>query len=240
MTVINPTVASITARSLFGRKRALLLIPLPLLLIILSAAATTSNAPLTDWVQPLIGGIGFGVAVPIVALIIGTSVIGSEIDDGTIVHILTKPLSRASIVLAKVAVAALVTAAVNGLMLFVSGAIAVSLRFGVAVAVAGVIASVCYSALFVMLSLLTRRPALVGLLYIVVWEGLLGNFLTGTRALSIEQMAFTFVHKISGSTLIHTTVSLPIAIVMSAVFVVGSTLIAIDRLRSFTLAGETS
>ena len=38
-----------------------------------------------------------------------------------------------------------------------------------------------------MLSLVTRRPVLFGLLYILVWEGLLGNLLTGTRSLSIEQ-----------------------------------------------------
>lgn len=240
MTILNPTVANITFRSLFGRKRALLLIPLPLLVVALAAIASASGADPEAWVQPLIGGVGFGVAVPIIALIIGTSVVGSEIDDGTIVHILTKPLSRSSIVLAKLAVAALVTSVVNAVIMLGCGVIGVSVRFGVAAAIAAIIASICYSALFVMLSLLTRRPALIGLVYIVVWEGLLGNFLSGTRALSIEQIAFTFVHKISDSDLIRSAVSLPVAIVMSAVFLAIGTLIAIDRMRSFTLAGETS
>jgi ABC-2 type transport system permease protein len=35
-------------------------------------------------------------------------------------------------------------------------------------------------------------------------------------------------------------VSLPVAIILSAVFVVGGTALAIDRLRSFSMAGETS
>ena len=34
--------------------------------------------------------------------------------------------------------------------------------------------------------------------------------------------------------------SLPVAIVMGAIFVVGCALAAVDRLRSFSMAGETS
>lgn len=240
MTLMNPTVAGITFRALFGRKRALLLIPLPLIVIGLSLLAGASDADAADWVPPLLGGVGFAVAVPIVSLIIGTSVFGAEIDDGTIVHILTKPLPRSSIVLAKLVVAALVTALVNGAMMFVAALIGVSVRFALAAAAAAVIASICYCALFVMLSLLTRRSALIGLVYIVVWEGLLGNLLSGTQSLSVEQFAFTYAHKISGGDLMPSTVSLPVAITMSAVFVVVGALISIDRLRSFTLAGETS
>ena len=40
--------------------------------------------------------------------------------------------------------------------------------------------------------------------------------------------------------MLPTHVELPTAIVMSCLFVVVPTLIAIQRLRSFTLAGETS
>jgi ABC-2 type transport system permease protein len=237
---MNPTVAGITFRALLGRKRALLLIPLPLIVIGLSALAAGSDDELVEWVPPLLGGVGFAVAVPIVSLIIGTSVFGAEIDDGTIVHILTKPLSRTSIVLAKLAVAAMVTALVNGAMMLVAALIGVSVRFALAVCAAAVIASVCYCALFMMVSLLTRRSALIGLVYIVVWEGLLGNLLSGTQSLSVEQFAFTFTNKFSGSDLMPITVSLPVAITMSAVFVAVGAFISVDRLRSFTLAGETS
>jgi len=33
---------------------------------------------------------------------------------------------------------------------------------------------------------------------------------------------------------------MPIAIIMSVIFAVGGTVLAIDRLRSFSIAGETS
>ena len=43
------------------------------------------------------------------------------------------------------------------------------------------VGALAYSALFLMLSLVTRRPVLLGLVYILMWEGLLGNFVSGTR-----------------------------------------------------------
>lgn len=240
MTILNPTVAGITLRGLFGRKRALLLLPAPFLLIGLTVLATAVASSPRQWVEPLVQGLGFAVVVPIVALIIGTSVIGAEIDDGTIVHILTKPLSRSEILLAKFGVAATVSAAVSGITLFICGVLGVSFRFGLGIGLGAAIGSICYSALFVMLSLLTRRPALFGLLYIVVWESILGNLLSGTRTLSIEQLSLALTAKMAGTTLLPTHVSVPVAIVMSSLFAVVPTIIAIDRLRSFTLAGETS
>jgi ABC-2 type transport system permease protein len=40
--------------------------------------------------------------------------------------------------------------------------------------------------------------------------------------------------------LLGTTVSVPVAVVLTALVAVGSTVLAIDRLRSFSVAGETS
>jgi ABC-2 type transport system permease protein len=40
--------------------------------------------------------------------------------------------------------------------------------------------------------------------------------------------------------LLNGRVSMPVAVVMSAVFLVGGTVLAVDRLRSFTLTGETT
>jgi len=90
------------------------------------------------------------------------------------------------------------------------------------------------------LSLLTRRPVLLGLLYLLIWEGLLGNLLAGSLLLSIQQYMLTVAAEATPSDLLHERVSLPVAAVMAAVFLVGGTLLAVDRLRSFKLAGETS
>jgi ABC-2 type transport system permease protein len=238
--VWNPTIARITLGSLLGRTRALLLVPLPFILIGLTLLGHTIHPDATNWPGPVITGLGFAVIVPVLALIIGTSVVGSEIDDGTIVHILTKPIARSEIILTKLGVAAGVTGLVNGLMMFVCGVIVSDVRLGLGLAVGAAVASICYCALFVALSLLSRRPVLIGLVYILVWEGLLTNLLTGTRGLSIEQYAITLSSHVAPSPYFDPSLSTGVAVVMSIVFVVVGTFVAVDRLRSFTLAGETS
>jgi ABC-2 type transport system permease protein len=234
------TVAYITARGLFGRRRLLLLLPLPVLMIALAVICRANNVEPSQWGQPVIVGLGFVVVLPVTALIVGTGVLGSEVDDGTIVHILTKPLPRRDIIFAKLLVAIVVTAVSAAVPLFIAGLLADSAAFGLALVVSAVVGAIAYSALFLLLSLLSRRPVLLGLVYVLVWEGLLGRFLSGTRVLSIEQYAIALADKIHPTDMLPGKVSVPVAIVMSAIFAVGGTIYAIQRLGSFSVAGETS
>ncbi|GGN57990.1 hypothetical protein GCM10010112_11450 [Actinoplanes lobatus] len=234
------TVAFITARGLFGRRRALLLLPLPILLVGLALLCRMYDVSPDMWGQAVIVALGLAVVLPVVALIVGTGVLGSEVDDGTIVHILTKPLARRDIILAKYAVAASVTTVVSAVPLFLTGVLAGSAKLGGALAVAATVGAFAYSALFLLFSLVSRRPVLVGLVYILVWEGLLGNFVSGTKNLAIGQYVIAITDKIAPNGMMETPVSLTTAIVMSAIFTVAGTAFAINRLGSFSLAGETS
>ena len=237
---MNLTISSITLRGLFGRRRFLLLLPLPVLLVGLAVLSESLGADPKDWVGPVVVGLGLGVVLPVMTLIIGTGVLGSEIDDGTIVHILAKPLPRREIILAKLVVAWLVSWLVSGVPLAACGFIAGSARLGLGLFVGAGVGALAYAALFVLLSLLTRRPVLVGLLYIVLWEGVLTGVLTGTQALSVKEYVKTVAARIGGSDFLQGGVSLTVSVIMAAVFVVGGTILAIDRLRSFSVAGETS
>jgi ABC-2 type transport system permease protein len=234
------TVAYITTRGLFGRRRSLLLLPLPVLLVGLALICRGYDVDPAQWGGPVVVGLGLAVVLPVIALIVGTGVLGSEVDDGTIVHILTKPLPRSGIIMAKLGVAIGVTAVTTAIPLFIAGMLADSVRFGLALVAGAVVGTIAYSALFLLLSLLTKRPVLLGLVYILVWEGLLGRFVSGTRVLSIEQYVITISDKIAPTALLEGKVSLPVAIIMSVILAVGCTVAAVDRLRSFSVAGETS
>jgi ABC-2 type transport system permease protein len=238
--VFNPTIARITTRGLFGRRRFLLLLPLPVLLVGLALLARGLGAKPGDWSEPVLVGLGFAAVLPVIALIVGTGVLGSEIDDGTLVHILAKPLPRREIILTKLVVAVAVTAVTVGVPMYLAGLVAGSGRLGIGLAVGSVVGAFAYSALFLALSLLTRRPVLVGLLYVLIWEGVLGNLLTGTRMLSVQQYVVAVAAKVGGTDLLTGRVSVPVSVVMAVIFTVGGTVLAVDRLRSFSIAGETS
>ncbi|MFF5174787.1 ABC transporter permease [Micromonospora sp. NPDC000089] len=234
------TVSWITARGLFGRRRFLMLLPLPLVLVGLAVLCRSVGVDPSQWGPAVLVGLGLAVVLPVVALIVGTGVLGAEIDDGTVVHILTKPLPRWQIVLPKLAVATGVTAVTVAVPLYVAGVLAHSVRLGLALAVASALGALAYSALFLALSLLTKRPVLLGLAYVLIWEGLLGNFVKGTKVLSVQQWVIAIADRIAPTSLLSTTVSVPVAAVLTALVSIGFTILAIDRLRSFSVAGETS
>ncbi|MFI5832448.1 ABC transporter permease subunit [Micromonospora sp. NPDC051300] len=234
------TVTWITARGLFGRSRFLMLLPLPLILIGLAVLCRALGVDPGQWGPPVLVGLGLAVVLPVVALIVGTGVLGAEIDDGTVVHILTKPLPRWQIVLPKLAVAALVSAVTVGIPLYVAGVLADSVRLGLALVAASAAGALAYSALFLALSLVSRRPVLLGLVYVLIWEGLLGRFVNGTKVLSVQQWVIALADRMAPTSLLGTTVSVPVAAVLTALVAIGFTVLAIDRLRSFSVAGETS
>ncbi|MBT8228154.1 MAG: ABC transporter permease subunit [Dactylosporangium sp.] len=236
---MNPTIARITARGLVGRRRFLLLLPLPLVLLVLATLMRSFDSALEPAVTTVLIAFGIAVVVPFTALVIGTGVLGPEIDDGTLLHILAKPLPRREIILTKFAVACGLCLPVCVVSLFAAGWIIDSVRLGAGFAVGAAVAAMAYCTLFGALSLLIRRPVLLGLAYILVWEGLLGNLVTGTGVLSIQQYAVTIAGWVSGSGVVDGRVSLPVSLIMAGVFTIGATLLAIDRLRSFSIAGST-
>ena len=62
------TVAYITTRGLFGRRRALLLLPLPILLVGLALLCRAYDVNPADWGQPVLVGLGLAVVLPVIAL----------------------------------------------------------------------------------------------------------------------------------------------------------------------------
>jgi len=239
--MLNPTVAVITFRATLGRRRALLFAIPPVILIGLTVILRATNPPNHGWPYTILGDFGFSVLLPLTALIIGTSVLGAEIDDGSIVHLLATPVSRASVILTKFTVASLLTMVFAAIPELIAGLIAPSgHKLAIALLVGAVVGSVIYSAIFVMLSTLTTRAVAVGLLYVLIWEGLLGNLIGGVRILSAGHYALGVANSIAPNTNLNASLSLDTSLVMGIIVTVGALVLATRRLAAFGISGEAA
>ena len=90
----QPTVAAITVRATLGRRRAFLFAIPAVILIALTLVLQGVPPGGRRGRRRILGDFGFSVLLPLTALIIGSSVLGAEIDDGSIVHLLATPVRR--------------------------------------------------------------------------------------------------------------------------------------------------
>lgn len=236
---MNAVIAGITVRSLLGRRRSLLLMLIPAAFIAITAIYRAADGPRPTH---LLTVIGVGVLLPLVSLVVGTSVLGSEIDDGTAVHLLAEPIPRRSIVLTKLVVAIGVTIAFAVLPVGVAALVLVGNSDGIAAGftLGTAVGAVVYCSMFLMLSLLTRRAIAFGLLYVLAWESALGNFVGGTRLLSVQQYVRSIARAVAGSTDLTAHLAARTSLILAIVFTVASTWLAVRRLRSFSLVSEVA
>ncbi|MFG2333561.1 ABC transporter permease [Streptomyces sp. NPDC048604] len=236
----DPTVARLTYRALLGRRRALVLFALPVLLIVIAVAVRLFTGADDQVAANVLGGFALATMVPLIGVIAGTGAIGPEIDDGSIVYLLSKPVKRPTIILTKLTVAIAVTMAFSAIPTFIAGMILNGNGQQVAVAytVAALVASIAYSAMFLLLGTISRHAVVIGLVYALIWEALFGSLIAGARTLSVQQWALALAEKVSGEGLITSDVGLPVAAALLAGVTVAATWYAGQKLRTLTLAGE--
>ncbi|KUN24373.1 hypothetical protein AQJ23_22700 [Streptomyces antibioticus] len=236
----DPTVARLTYRALLGRRRALILGALPLLLIAISVIVRALVGADDQTASDLLGGLALATMVPIIGVIAGTGAIGPEIDDGSVVYLLSKPIKRPTIIFTKLIVAVAVTMVFSALPTLVAGLIlnGNGQQIAVAYTVAALVSSIAYAALFLLLGTVSRHAVVFGLVYALVWEALFGSLVSGARTLSVQQWSLAVAHKVAGGDLVTSDVGIVTATVLLVVVTVLATWYAGQKLRTLTLAGE--
>ena len=154
--MINTTIAKLALQALLGRRRFFLLLAFPVLLIGLVAlvAALVDG----DAAYEVLPDLGYPLVLPLVAILAASSVLGPEVDDGSIVYLLSKPVNRYGIAISKWLVALGATLAAGALPIFVAALITGdSTRATGALFVGAVVAGTAYSALFLAISAVTRH-----------------------------------------------------------------------------------
>jgi len=239
MNVFGPLV-SVTLRGVLGRRRLLLmilLVALPVaigLMVRLAGGRPDAGVILDNLVVRMV--------LPLVALVLGTAALGSEIDDGTIVYLLVKPIARRWIILATAVVASGVTvvlvvpaAVLTGLL--TSGIGGASLTTTFAFAIACLLGGIAYTSAFLALSTVTSRALVIGLVYTLIWEGIVAGLLEGTRFLSIRQATLGVAAALGGKRPGSDPLEPAISFVILAVVTVGALVIATRQLARFEVRG---
>lgn len=240
---MNTTIARLAVQSLFGQKRWWVLVALPVLLIglcLLVRMLAGADAAATSF-EPIVVVFGLGLVLPLVALLVTTGVLGPEIDDGSIVYLLSKPISRYVVASSKLLVAVATTVLLGAGSLLASALILDpgTPSRAVAVAVGSAVAGTAYCAAFVMLSAINRHGMISGLIYVLVFEGLLASWLSGLRFLSVSAFGRRIAEGLDDSLqLIAGNLPLLYAWVASAVIVAAGCYVAGLRLSRFQLRGE--
>jgi ABC-2 type transport system permease protein len=238
------TLASVSLRGLLNRRRTLLLGLFGALVVLVAVLFRLAEQPPDEvfgFTGQLLGNFGLAVLLPVVAVIVGTAAIGSELDDGTIIYLLAKPIPRRLVAVVKFVVASVIVVLLVSPAILVAGIVAQGgdANLGIAYAVAAAFGALEYTAVFLALSLFTSRALVVGLAYVVIWEGAVAGLFEGTRILSVRQHALAIADAIGGEGAIDAPLDVGPALAVGAVITVVAVFLAIRRLERVELRGET-
>jgi ABC-2 type transport system permease protein len=238
----------LTLRQLVFRKSTLLLLALAALPVLIGVIFEVGNDGTTDpeefAVEVLCVWLVTTVVLPLTAVLFGTSVLGDELEDGTIIYLLTKPVDRWLLLLPKVLASWLLTTALVVVSLAISVFIVlgsdggqVILSFGVAAAVG----SMVYAVVFVLLSIVTSRALIAGLIFVFIWEGAVSGIFEGVRYLSIRHYTLGIAEWLGDVPvdIFDAYVGGITALVLSAIVIVGGLIYANRRLQRVEIREAT-
>jgi ABC-2 type transport system permease protein len=240
---MNLTVFALTLRQFAGWRRALLMFGLALVPVAVAIIYRLGeHLDQHDWTADvLLKGFVVTTILPLACLILGSSALGSEVEDGTAIYILAKPVPRRATIGAKFAASALVAAAFVLPATAASGLIALQGVPGEGIvpgfAIATLVGVFAYTAVFMLLSLATSRALLFGLAYVFIWEGLVTELFSGTRFLSVRQYCLGVADLIATVSEKDFEANLggPEGLILATVATAAALVLAVRRLEAFEL-----
>lgn len=231
-------IVEVTLRALVGRRRTITIALLAALPVVLGILVRLGGG--RPDAAEILDALVIRTTCPLVALVIGTGAIGSEIEDGTLVFQLIKPVPRWLTALAKGLVAAFLTAVLvvppillTGLLLGGLGAASVDTTLGFAAA--GLVGGTAYAIGFTALGVVTGRALIVGLGYTLIWEGVLAGLLEGTRFLSVRQATLGVASALTGENVGSDPLGVGLSMVILVAVTAGGLAVTAAALRRFQL-----
>lgn len=228
--MFSPGIFKLSLRQLMGRHRLWLLAFLLVLAImptligaieIYSASPNESSPDIQSELRELFSDLTIGFILPVIALILSATILREEIQTQTIHYLLLKPISRTTIILSKWSAAmslALLLSALSALSLAIlSTESAQKLQVYLAISF---ITTLAYGGFFFFWSLMLDRVLIGGFLFIILWEGIIGDFSNPARLLSIRFYAKSIERTLLGQPQSQDLPVLQSALTLAAIVVI--------------------
>lgn len=190
----------LSVRQLTGPLRMgliLLLAALPVVLAgVLAGTASNDGIERDTFVNVLLNALLVAGVLPVVAMTLATATFGNELEDGTLGNLALMPLPRWRIVLAKLLAVLTICAPViiaSGVATYIVG-FGLDLRALLSLALALLLGVAAYTSVFTWTGLVTGRALAMALLYVILWEGVIGSLITGVGYLSIRGYTLAVMH----------------------------------------------
>jgi len=206
---------ALSLRQLTSKRRLALLVllaALPVgLAVLVSLTLNEDETSNQNFIDTLLDGLLIAGVMPIISLVLATSAFGNEVEDRTLNYLVLKPIPRIQIVAAKL----LAAVTVGAPLVILSGVAATiiadrglgarlivlddPIRGVLAVGLALFAGVLAYSAVFTWAGLVTTRALPYGLVYVILWEGVVSSFLGGVRYLSVRGYTLAVMHGLDGA-----------------------------------------
>ena len=235
------TLLRLSLRQMVGMRLlfVLLLATLAVGLSVLVAVLSTDEGVHGEMIDVLFDGLIIGAILPIVTMALATAAFGNELEDKTLSYIVLKPLARWRIALPKLLAPVMVAGpllALTGIVMtavLLDGDVRASAAAGAALFV-GVLA---YSSIFTWAGVMFRSSSAAlgsAVMYVFIWEGLIGTFLEGIRYLSVRGYALAIMQWIdeeSFEEFADRVIEFPAAVMGASAVVVVFFALTVYRLR---------
>jgi ABC-2 type transport system permease protein len=226
----------LTLRQLSGRWRLTIMTGLAALPVIMAIITLRQpDAPtVAAFESVVLSAMLAGSILPLVVLAIAAAAFANEIEDRTIANLTLAPIPRWQIALPKLLATITIAAPFIAVSAFLTSHVAflADARATMAVVTASLVAVALYASAFVWLGLVSTQAIGLGLLYIVLWEGLFSGFVSGVRLLSVRHFSIGLMHGLderrfaAGGHLSLTTL-----VALSVILFGGFLLLSVRRLR---------
>ena len=182
--------------------------PLRLGLILLLGALPVALAAVLVWasgddgierdgfVNVLLSALLIAGVMPVATMTLATAAFGNDLEDGTLANLALMPLARWRMVLAKLLAVFTIAApviVVSGVATYIVG-FGLEVRAVLSLAVGLLLGVAAYSSVFTWTGMVTGRALAVALLYVILWEGVIGSLITGVGYLSIRGYTLAVLH----------------------------------------------